>query len=203
MTAVYLEIGAKRVFACSVEWPGWARSGRDEAAALAALEAYAERYARAVAASKVAFEPGRLEVAERVRGNATTDFGAPGVVPALDGAAVSPAAASRDAALLSAIWTHFDEVVSHAPAELTKGPRGGGRDRDKIVEHVAGAELAYASAIGLKGQSGTREAILEVIGRASPPHGETALKWPTRYMVRRTAWHVLDHTWEIEDRTPR
>lgn len=202
MTPVYLDIGSKRVFACSVEWPGWARSGRDEAAALAALESYRERYAAVGAAAKLKLDSGPFQVVERVKGNATTDFGAPGAVPDLDRGAVSAAAAKRQAALLSAAWAYFDQVVAGAPDELTKGPRGGGRDRDKIVGHVADAELAYASAIGLRGGSGTREAILSAIGAPSPPHAETGLKWPVRYMVRRAAWHVLDHAWEIRDRTP-
>jgi hypothetical protein len=25
--------------------------------------------------------------------------------------------------------------------------------------------------------------------------------WPQPYAARRIAWHVLDHAWEIEDRT--
>jgi len=203
MTAVYLDIGTKRVFACSVEWPGWARGGRDEGAALEALEAYRSRYEPVAVAAKLEFSPGSIDVVERAQGNATTDFGAPGGIPDLDRGAVSAELAARDAALLSAIWEYFDRVVAGAPASLTKGPRGGGRDRDKIVGHVADAEFAYASAIGLKGKTGTREAILAVVGAPSPPHSETGFKWPTRYMVRRAAWHVLDHAWEIEDRTPR
>jgi len=43
MIRVVVEGGAKRVFASAVDWPGWARSGRDEAAALEALLAYAPR----------------------------------------------------------------------------------------------------------------------------------------------------------------
>jgi hypothetical protein len=202
VTAVYLELGSKRVFACSIEWPGWARSGRDEAAALAALEAYSPRYAPVAAAAGLAFEPGSFEVLERVRGNATTDFGAPGVAPDLDAGPSPAAAAARDAALLAAVWSYFDQVVAAAPANLRKGPRGGGRDRDKIVGHVQDAEFAYASAIGLRGKTGTRSAILAVVGKASPAHAGTGLKWPARYMARRVAWHALDHAWEIEDRTP-
>jgi hypothetical protein len=26
------------------------------------------------------------------------------------------------------------------------------------------------------------------------------VRWTARYYVRRSAWHVLDHAWEIEDR---
>jgi len=201
MTKVYLEVGQKRVFACSVDWPGWTRSGKDEAAALAALEAYAERYAPIAAAAKLPFKPGSFDVVERVAGNATTDFGAPGVVPKLDAGAVSAKVAERDAVLLKAVWAYFDKVVAGAPAELRKGPRGGGRDRDKMVAHVEEAELMYASAIGLKGRTGTREAILEVVGKPQSAAQIAELKWPPRYMVRRSAWHVTDHAWEMQDRS--
>ncbi|HEX6036023.1 MAG TPA: hypothetical protein VFY83_16415, partial [Anaerolineales bacterium] len=33
---------------------------------------------------------------------------------------------------------------------------------------------------------------------AKGPRGGT--RWTARYFVRRTAWHILDHAWEIEDR---
>jgi hypothetical protein len=201
-TPIYLEVGQKRVFACSIEWPGWARGGKDEAAALASLEEYAERYAPVAKAAKLPFKPGSFEVVERTPGNATTDFGAPGVVPNLDRGAVTAAQAKRDATLLAAVWAYFDEVVKGAPAELRKGPRGGGRDRDKMVAHVRDAELMYASAIGLKGKTGTREAILQVVGSPKSPAELAELKWPTRYMVRRSAWHVMDHAWEMQNRTP-
>lgn len=201
MTDVYLEVGAKRVFACSVEWPGWCRSGRDEAGALAALEAYAPRYRSVLDSAGIGFDPGSLTVVERVRGNATTDFGAPGVVPDLDRGPVSAAVARRQADLLAAAWRYFDAVVAKAPAELRKGPRGGGRDRDKIVEHVVGAEQSYASKIGIRPATATREAIAAVLREPGPalPAGERG--WPTPYVTRRMAWHVLDHAWEIEDRS--
>mgnify|MGYP003380452358 CR=1 FL=1 len=38
--SVYLEIGQKRTFAGAVDWPGWCRAGRDEAAALQAPVSY-------------------------------------------------------------------------------------------------------------------------------------------------------------------
>jgi len=37
MTDGYLEIGKKRIVACALDWPGWARSARTEELALAAL----------------------------------------------------------------------------------------------------------------------------------------------------------------------
>src|SRR5215813_4540375 len=90
--AVALEIGKTRTFASALEWPGWARSGHDEAAALAALLAYGPRYQRAMRSAQPGFHapttPAAFTVTERVTGDATTDFGAPNRAPAVDGAPV-------------------------------------------------------------------------------------------------------------------
>ena len=194
------------MFACAFDWPGWCRSGRDEDSALAALREYLPRYAVAVGRAHVRKPSSDLEVVEHVRGSATTDFGAPGAIADRDGEALSAAELRRVVALVEAAWLVFDDVVAAAPAELQKGPRGGGRDRDKIVDHVYGAEVAYASRMGLKlrqpARGGTeavaafRAAVLDAL--RSPVAGA---KWPTRYAARRVAWHALDHAWEIEDRS--
>jgi hypothetical protein len=210
---VVLEVGAKRVFATAVDWPGWSRSDRGEEAALDALAAYADRYAPVAAAAGLRLPVGRsLTVVERVRGNATTDFGAPGAVTGPDYRPVSARDAVRLIALVGAAWQVLETVAAGAPAELRKGPRGGGRDRDKMLAHVASAETAYARKIGLRlpepapGDVGAvrdnRAAILEVLGR--PSDGERLVEpkgWPTRYAAGRIAWHALDHAWEIEDRS--
>ena len=196
---VYLEIGNKRVFACAVDWPGWCRSGRDEQQAIEALVAYAPRYA-AVAEKASLKLPKDLNVriVERIAGNATTDFGAPGLVPAADKVKLTSSEVKRTVALLEAAWATLDEVVAGAPAALRKGPRGGGRDRDKIVEHVLDAENGYARAVGVKAKEDERRQLLvEAIGQLQT--GER--RWPPRYVARRTAWHALDHAWEIEDRS--
>jgi hypothetical protein len=216
MTEVYLEIGQKRVFACALDWPGWCRAGRDEQRALEALATAAPRYAVVAKQAGLKFPPSagtNLKVVERVRGSATTDFGAPGAVSALDLEPLKSPEAKRLATLVEACWTIFDRVVAGAPAELRKGPRGGGRDRDKIVEHVLGAEVAYASKIGLRLRhqpaiddtaaiSAQRAAFVEALQTAK--HGKPATGdpgWPPRYAARRIGWHALDHAWEIEDRS--
>ena len=83
---MYLEVGARRVFAGALDWPGWCRSGRDEESAVGALVEYAPRYARGVKRAAGGFtapkDPSALRVMERLKGNATTDFGAPGIAPA-------------------------------------------------------------------------------------------------------------------------
>ena len=46
---VYLECGADRTFAAALDWPGWCRSGSDEAGALEALLEFGPRYATTLA----------------------------------------------------------------------------------------------------------------------------------------------------------
>ncbi len=205
-TPVYLEVGSKRVFAGALDWPGWIRAGKDEALALEALAAAAERYGPVAGAAGFPLPAGAaasLKVVERVKGNATTDFGAPGPPAKADGEALTGLELERQLILLVAAWGALDKVVAGAPAGLRKGPRGGGRDRDQIVEHVLGAESAYASALGLKlrAPDPKRAAVAEF--RAAIVAGLTVGggKWPARYAIRRIAWHALDHTWEIEDRS--
>jgi hypothetical protein len=211
-TAVYLELGSKRVFACAADWPGWCRPGKGEDGALEALAAAAPRYAVVAAEAGVPFPSGAsgdFEVVERIPGSATTDFGAPGGVAAREAEALTREEAARQAALVSACWAVFDRVVAGAPAELRKGPRGGGRDRDRIVEHVLGAEVAYARKLGLRlrepapGDGAAVGSHREEILRALTTETDAAVEkgWPPRYAARRIAWHALDHAWEIEDRS--
>lgn len=217
-TPVYLEIGSKRVFACSVDWPGWCRSGKDEQGALAVLADYAPRYAHvaftadegALFSRAAAVE---FDVLERVTGTGTTDFGAPGVVPELDAAALTATEAERYAALVAAAWTVLDRVAADAPAELRKGPRGGGRDRDPVLQHVLGAETSYARTLGVKHPEpalddpaaikALRDDIIHALRSAREGTPRTPKGWPPRYAARRIAWHVLDHAWEIEDKSER
>ena len=212
---VYLEVGTKRVFACALAWPGWCRSAKTEDAALEALAAYAERYEAVAREAGVAFpavETPSLCVAERLPGSVGyTDFGAPGVIPAGDWNPLTDAEAARQGALLAGAWAVFDRIAAVAPPALRKGPRGGGRDRDQMIDHVLGAEATYARKLGVKQRqpvrddapaiASLREAILAALGGTpeGAPLGLTG--WPPRYAVRRVAWHVLDHAWEMEDRS--
>jgi hypothetical protein len=195
---VYLEVGGKRTFASAADWPGWSRCGKDESLALENLAAYAPRYAKVAKLARMELpdEPAFI-VVERMKGNATTDFGAPGA-PAKDEARrASAAERTHMVALLEACWKYLDKVRAKAPEELRKGPRGGGRDREKMYQHVLDAEVGYAPAIGLKLKQPDRGALLDAIRN---PRGDT--KWPVPYAVRRIAWHALDHAWEMEDRIP-
>jgi hypothetical protein len=200
-TPVYLEVATKKVFACSVDWPGWARSAKAEEDALEALAAYAERYRRVAEEAGVRFPKSvadTFDVTERVKGDASTDFGVPGMPIKADATPLTKAQAERLATLVEATWTVFDRVVKASPAELRKGPRGGGRDRDKMVAHVVEAEASYFRKVGVKDG---RDAFLDALRTARQPQPELKIKsWPWRYAARRVAWHVLDHAWEMEDR---
>lgn len=208
---VYLEIGTKRTFAGSIDWPGWCRPGKTEQAAIEALAQAAPRYAEVAKRAGRHFlkvEAGRLKIVERIEGSATTDFGAPGRIPQADYSDLDRSGSDRLKDLLQASWEVLDDVVATAPANLRKGPRGGGRDRDEVMQHVLSAENAYARKIGLKVKEpavGDRRAIDQVraaiLDKIVPGGGKPERGWPVPYFVRRAAWHVLDHAWEIQDKS--
>jgi hypothetical protein len=212
---VYVEAGDKKVFACSIHFPGWCRSDKTEELALEALAAYAPRYAEVAERAKAAFPAPakageRFEVVERVKGKGATDFGIPHEIPEADAEPLTARQAARQVELLRAAWAVLDKVAKASPAELRKGPRGGGRDRDKMLGHVLGAEAAYARKVGVKlppPEVGDRKAIkslrdelAQALGGASDGSPPIPNGWPPRYAIRRIAWHVLDHAWEMQDR---
>lgn len=215
-----IEAGSKRTFACAAAWPGWCRQGRDEDAAMQALDAYRPRYASALKATGVPFGGIRasLRIAERTGGNATTDFGAPDGVYDLDAEAIPAREWARFRRVLEACWGEFDRAVTAAEGvELTRGPRGGGRELEAIVGHVVGAEVSYLRKLTGQGvkvddddpwsaREHERTAVIAGLDRAKagelPERGPRGgVMWTPRRFLRRTAWHVLDHAWEIEDRS--
>ena len=202
----------KRVFAGANEWPGWCRSGRTEEAALEALLAYGPRYAKALGRRTSGFvaptDVGGLRVVERLKGNATTDFGAPAIAPDADDRPIDLSEAARLATIMKACWAALDRAAAAADGlVLRTGPRGGGRPLAKIVAHVADAEVAYLSRLGGRpGRADARRAALAAFAsraRGEPPERtpRSGVLWTPRYFLRRAAWHVLDHAWEIEDRS--
>lgn len=219
MIDVYVESGAKRVFAGAITWLGWSRSGKTEELALEALMAHAPRYAKVVKGFRPAFRiPTDLRVVERLPGDATTDFGAPSQTPKADRLPVDAKELTRLTKVLQAAWAAFDEAAERARGKKLKtGPRGGGRSLAKIVGHVVGAEGSYvrmirgkapevderqarAMADAVRGVAleALRRAVTEGLPETGPRGGKI---WTPRYFVRRAAWHVLDHAWEIQDRS--
>src|SRR3954447_15767345 len=208
---VAMECGRTWTFATALDWPGWCRRARTSAGQEAALDIlleYADRYATVLRAAglltaKKRFPPGQPDLVGSVPGNATTDFGAPAVAGPWDDEPLDAKEKKRRVELLQACWDAFDRSVAGSAATLVKGPRGGGRDRDKIADHVRDAERAYARKLGLQLPPRTpwpeqRAAIVDAIIEAENDTG----RWPLRYGINRTAWHVLDHAWEIEDKQP-
>ena len=208
---VFIESGSRRCFASALDWPGWARSGKTEELAVATLADYLPRYAGIVRRAGLSAPAGTLVVVERHAGIArNADFGALGEVAEADRRGLTATDGTRLASLLEAAWTAFDQTAAAAPAQLRKGPRGGGRDTDQVVTHVADAELAYARKMGVSlskeeragadASSRLRSMIAAALrnppGLVTPPDG-----WPPRYAARRFGWHVLDHLWEIEDKS--
>ncbi len=220
MIEIYLEFGKKKVFASALEWPGWCRSGQDEAAAIQALLDYCPRYQRAIRSARLDFQLPEgisvFHVADRLEGNMTTDFGAPDIVSDGDFQLVDDNELKRLEAILKACWRAFDKAIEKAQGKtLRTGPRGGGRSVEQIVNHVTEAEMGYRRRLGgeslrSEGVPLPREVIrLEILktlgasvhGEIDPYGPRGGKRWPARFFVRREAWHVLDHLWEIEDRT--
>ncbi len=219
--AVLIETGQKRVFVAALDWPGWTRSGKDEAQALDALFNYGPRYDRVLQSARLKFRApktsSQIEVVERVPGNATTDFGAPDGMSATDTAALDNATFKHLSAVLDACWVALQTAAQSAHGKILRtGPRGGGRDLAKMIQHVVESNAGYLrqinwrSAADMDGDSdsmltnaqrATADALANAMTNGLPETGPRGGKlWPLRYFVRRAAWHVLDHAWEIEDR---
>jgi hypothetical protein len=216
---IFLEIGQKRVFAGAIDWPGWSRSGRDEAGAIANLLDHGPRYGRAIAPAGLAPPPAdaaALTIVERLPGGSGTDFGAPTARLSADERPFDEDEAARSRSILEAVWQAFDVAAESAVGvALRKGPRGGGRDLDKIVDHVRESDAAYLPLLGRKRPKGIadpteehaliRREMLDALDAATrgelPERGPRGGQlWRPRFFVRYVAWHTLDHAWEIEDR---
>lgn len=219
---VVLEVTPKRSFASALDWPGWARAGRTPDDAVETLLAYVPRFARVARHAGLAFEPPKtargIEIVETLTGTVTTEFGAPGVAAAAEVEPVTPADERRLLALLGAAWWTFDTAARRAEGvTLATGPRGGGRTLEKMIGHVRDAEAAYLRRLGARPPSSAdddqarslarlrerfRDTVTAVVA-GDPIEDPTRTKepWSPRYAVRRAAWHVLDHAWELEDRS--
>jgi len=216
---VYLEVGSCRTIATALDWPGWCRVGKDKTAALQLLIDYGPRYARVLRSARLGFQSpedgSAFRIVERLKGNATTDYGVPALIPEHDSRPLDDAELRRLQKILKACWRAFDAGVDQAKGKtLRTGPRGGGRKLNGIVEHVLGAETGYHSQLGGKPPTSDtdhpspaliRQAILKTMKSSAhgeiPAHGPRGgRRWPPRYFAHREAWHVLDHLWEIEDR---
>lgn len=209
------------MFAGAVEWPGWCRGARDEESAIQALLDSGPRYSQILQSTELGFKAPEIvsafNVVERLGGNATTDFGAPDAPLPRDNAPIDAGELQRLQTLLKSFWFSFDKAVELAAGmPLRKGPRGGGRDLKGIIDHVLMADASYLRRIGWKMEDVEEDEVemrldrirREILdGLAASARGELPLvgprggkRWVPRFFVRRVAWHLLDHAWEIEDR---
>ena len=212
---VLLERGKKkRVVASAFDWPGWDRSTKLDGDVLAVLNAYRPRFARVAELAGYGAEFGRLgdlEVVEQVEGIGMTDYyGVSGRPATAETGPMTEAELDRKVALLQASWTTFDDMAARVSIELRRGPRGGGREKNRIVRHVNGSEIhEFAPKVGVKVPPDTwddpkallayRDAFADAI-REHHAAGKPARSWALQFLIRRCAWHMLDHAWELEDR---
>ncbi len=212
---VTLEIGprGKKVVAVAPDWPGLSRGATTGQAALERLLSYVPRYAvvAKLAGMASAFPNNAVvDVVEQYPGTGSTDFwGVSFAFSSIDRQAMSSEALERELALMRACWEFFDGVRSRVSAEMQRGPRGGGRDRERIVRHTFAAELDWAKKLEVRtplevmlteeGLNAHRQAYCDAI-RALHSQGKIARTWPLRYLIRHTAYHTLDHAWEMEDK---
>jgi len=215
---VSLEVGpkGKKVVAVAPDWPGLERGAKTNEEAIERLRSYISRYSQVAKLAGMAaqFEPIKnLKVIEEYPGTGSTDFwGISFAFSSVDKQRMSTEELERELTLMQACWALFDTVRGQVSAEMQKGPRGGGRDRDHIVRHTLYAERDWAKMVEVltpdgamltgKGLKAHRTAYCHAI-RDYHSKGKLAgkiAKWPLRFLIRHTAFHTMDHTWEMQDK---
>ena len=206
----------KRSVAFSIDWPGWSRGAKTAEVALETLESYRGRYRPIASLAGMAGEfdaAGPLEVVEDRVGPGSTDFWGISFAPsATERGPLGEAELERGITLLRACWTFFDDVAARVSPEMRKGPRGGGRDRDRIVRHTIRTESEYfAKQVGLRipeeaalTPDGLRQhRVTYVAAMRAYNAGEVTRRmrsWTLPFLIRHSAYHMLDHAWEMEDK---
>ncbi len=206
----------KRSVAFSIEWPGWSRGARTAELALETLESYRERYRPIASLAGMSREfdaAGSLEIVEDKVGTGSTDFWGISFSPsAAEQGPMGEAELERGITLLRACWAFFDGVAARVSPEMRRGPRGGGRDRDQIIRHTIRTESEdFAKQVGLRipeRAALTPEGLLQhretyVVAMRAYNAGEVARRmrsWTLPFLIRHSAFHTLDHAWEMEDK---
>jgi hypothetical protein len=206
----------KRSVAFSIDWPGWSRGAKTAELALETLESYRERYRPVAGLAGMEREfaaAGPLLVVEDKVGTGSTDFWGISFSPSTaERGPMSEAELERGITLLRACWVFFDGVAARVSPEMAKGPRGGGRDRDRIIRHTIRTESEdFAKQVGLRIPEGAaltsdglrqhREAYVAAMRAYNA--GEVARRmrsWTLPFLIRHSAFHTLDHAWEMEDK---
>jgi hypothetical protein len=211
-----IELGpkGKRSVAYAIDWPGWSRSAKTPDKAIDVLEAYRQRYRLIAEIAGFGAEfaaAGPLIEVDRYTGTGSTDFwGISFAASPGEREEMSEQQLERRLALLQADWAFFDQVAKRVSPGLKKGPRGGGRDRDQIINHTLGWErTGLAVNVGIEYPEGAlldpdvlrqyREDYVEAL-REHHANVQKARKWELSYLIRHSAFHMLDHAWEMEDK---
>jgi hypothetical protein len=206
----------KRSVAFSLDWPGWSRGAKTAKVALETLESYRERYRpiAVLAGMGKAFDAdGPLEVVEDRVGTGSTDFWGISFSPSsTEQGPLDEAELERKITLLKACWAFFDDVAARVSLEMRKGPRGGGRDRNRIVRHTIRTESEdFAKQVGLRipeeaaltpeGLQQHRKTYIEAMRAYNAGKIEKRMRsWTLPFLIRHSAFHTLDHAWEMEDK---
>ena len=206
----------KRSVAFSLDWLGWSRGAKTAELALETLESYRDRYRPIAGLAGMAREfdaAGPLEILEDRVGTGSTDFWGISFSPSsTEHGPMSEAEFDRAITLLRAAWAYFDGVAGRVSPEMRKGPRGGGRDRDRIISHTIRQESEnFASGVGLRIPEGAaltpdglrrhRETYVEAMRAYNAGEIEKRMRsWTIPFLIRHSAFHTLDHAWEMEDK---
>jgi hypothetical protein len=205
----------KRAVAFAVDWPGWSRGAKTPQLALELLGSYRDRYRPIAAAARMAREfdaGGPLDVVEDAVGAGSTDLWGISFVPSsLEQEPMSDAELNRKIKLLRACWAFFDATSARVSAELRRGPRGGGRDRDRIVRHTIRTESEdFAKRLGLRipeeaalapqALRDYREDYVAAMRDYNAGEGRRMRSWNLPFLIRHSAYHMLDHAWEMDDK---
>src|SRR5947209_3034167 len=205
----------KKFVAFAVDWPGWSRGAKSAEQSLETLESYRERYRPIAAGAGLAREfkaTGPLDIAEDRIGTGSTDFWGISFSPSgLEQEPMDDAELERKIALLRACWAFFDQVAASVSAEMRKGPRGGGRDRDVIIRHTIRTESEdFAKRLGLripergalepKALRDYREAYVATMRSYNAGEGKRMRSWNLPFLIRHSAFHMMDHAWEMQDK---
>jgi len=205
----------KKAVAFAVDWPGWSRGAKTPDLALETLESYRERYRPIAAAAGMAKEfdrAGPLDVVEDRIGPGSTDFWGISFAPSsLEQEPMDDAELDRKIALLRGCWGFFDGIAARVSAEMRKGPRGGGRDRDQIIRHTIRVESEeFAKRLGLripergaltpKALRDYRETYVATMRAYNAGEGKRMRSWNLPFLIRHSAFHSMDHAWEMEDK---
>jgi hypothetical protein len=212
-----VERGTKgnKAVAFAVDWPGWSRGAKTVDLALETLASYRDRYRAVAAGAGLADEfdaAGALDIVEDKVGTGSTDFWGISFSPSsLEGEPMDDAELDRKIGLLQACWTYFDEVAARVSADMRKGPRGGGRDREQIIRHTIRNESEeFAKRLGLRVPEGAaltpdglrahRESYVAAMWAYNAGEGKRMRSWNLPFLIRHSAYHVMDHAWEMEDK---